>query len=158
MVRRMSICRVPLAGTEGCSSRVAKERAPLPVGSNGPYFKLMTYDRPAAQQLNLTGVLTILGFPTKFTSSLLAAQGRQAVADGHLTTVKVIGASDFYNDYVTGYMMLIEKETPTNPMPNRPKLPPCRHSSRRTSPGWPTCGVGPCLTSSSGGQRRSHPR
>lgn len=124
MARRMNICRVPLAGTDGCSPRVAKERAPLPVGSNGPYFKMMTFDRPAASQLNLTGLATIIGFPTKFTSSVLAAQGRQAVADGHLTTIKVIGASDFFNDYVTGYMMLIDKETPRNPMPTRPKLPP----------------------------------
>jgi hypothetical protein len=84
----------------------------------------LSFDRPLVQQVNLTGLYPAIGFPTRFTSNLLAAQGRKSIAEGHISRINVIGASDFFNDYITGFMMLIERETPRYPTPKRPKLPP----------------------------------
>lgn len=123
-LNRMDLCRVPLAGTPGCSAKVAKERAPIPVGANGPYFSPLSWDRPIAGQLNLTGAYPLFGFAEKYTATRLARQGKRAIARGQISQIKVVGASDFYNDYMTGFMMLIEKETPRYPTPPKPKLPP----------------------------------
>lgn len=73
---------------------------------------------------NLTGLYPWLGFDSRFDPGVLAAQGRAAVAAGRTEQVKVIGASPTYNDYITGFVMWIERETPRYSTPKMPNLPP----------------------------------
>lgn len=65
-----------------------------------------------------------MGFDSRFDAGVLAAQGRAAVAAGEVEQVKVIGASPIYNDYITGFVRWIEKETPRYTAPEMPELPP----------------------------------
>lgn len=117
VVDSRSYAPAPLGGPSG--------RQPLQPGSNGPQFETLKWDRPLATQLNLTGIYPLIGFEEKYSSSLLAAQGREAVAAGQIELIKVAGASQFYNEYMTGFMMFIEKTTPRYSTPVKSnKLPP----------------------------------
>lgn len=84
------------------------------------------YGRPLyiIETFNLTGLYPMTGFDPRFDTGVLAAQGRQAVKDGKVERITVVGASDIYNDYITGFVMWIEQNTPRYSVPKMPALPP----------------------------------
>jgi len=101
------------------------KRVPLQPGSNGPAFSPISYDRPVFGQFNLTGIYPYIGFLERYSSSILADEGRKAIKEGQIEQIVVAGASDFYNDYMTGFMMFLEKTTPRYNTPMLTgKLPP----------------------------------
>jgi hypothetical protein len=65
-----------------------------------------------------------MGLSPQFDYHTMAAQGRQAVARGQTAQVKIVGASQEYNDYITGFMRWVEQSSPRYSTPKLNKLPP----------------------------------
>jgi hypothetical protein len=81
-------------------------------------------DKPLVSQLNLTGFYPYaMGLPTKYTPSRLSAQGAVATARGQEPPTKLVGVGPFFNNYVTGYMALIGRETVPAAIAASTKLP-----------------------------------
>jgi hypothetical protein len=80
--------------------------------------------RPLIAAFNLSGLYPFVGFDSRFDPGVLGAQGRAAVDAGEVSQITVVGASPLYNDYITGFVMWIERETPRYNTPKVPDLPP----------------------------------
>lgn len=145
IICRLHLCRVPIGGQRSCDHAVkdpsvyAKPIA-APAGGSGsagsgsappssragsnrtrtPIF----YGQPITDLYNLTGLYPWLGLAPQFDYHTMAAQGREAVAQGQAAQVKVVGASQEYSDYITGFMRWIERETPRYSTPKLNNLPP----------------------------------
>jgi hypothetical protein len=128
----MNLCRVPIVSTPGCSARQAKESA-FEAAARGsgassapqaPQQAQAQAPVPILQRLRFTGMWPLMGFDPTFDATTLAQSGAAAVRNGTLSRVVVVGASTFYNDYVTGFLMYAETHTARYYMPKRTALPP----------------------------------
>lgn len=128
--RRLHLCRVPILGQSTCLVRPPLERAFVSnqgsAGGNGSASAAQAslQPKPLIEAFNLTGLYPWVGFDARFDPGLLAAQGQAAVAAGQINRITVVGASPLYNDYITGFVMWIEKNTPRYNTPKLPELPP----------------------------------
>lgn len=116
---------MPIGGTPSCSARAAKESAHQATESSPP-----GYPTPLIQLVRFTGVWPYFGFKTPFDATTLAEQGAAAVRNGSIARITTSGASPFYNDYVTGFVMYAERETPRYAVPARTALPPLPEAAK----------------------------
>lgn len=132
---RLNLCRVPILGQASCAAAAStpvtlpKERAAVatasaPAPAVGTKQTEQLQPRPLIAAFNLTGLYPFVGFDSRFDPGVMGAQGRAAVDAGQISQITVVGASPLYNDYITGFVMWIERETPRYNTPKLPQLPP----------------------------------
>ncbi|KAF6260471.1 hypothetical protein COO60DRAFT_1507020 [Scenedesmus sp. NREL 46B-D3] len=128
-LEKLNLCRVPILGQGSCKAPSSpKERAevastPTPAAAASAGQEPLQ-PRPLIAAFNLTGLYPFVGFDSRFDAGVLAAQGRAAVDSGQASQITVVGASPLYNDYITGFVTWIERETPRYNTPKMPDLPP----------------------------------
>ncbi|WIA29963.1 hypothetical protein OEZ86_000061 [Tetradesmus obliquus] len=134
-LEKLNLCRVPILGQASCAAAAStpvtppKERAAVatasaPAPAVGTKQTEQLQPRPLIAAFNLTGLYPFVGFDSRFDPGVMGAQGRAAVDAGQISQITVVGASPLYNDYITGFVMWIERETPRYNTPKLPQLPP----------------------------------